>query len=587
MKKYFVILCSVLTLGMTSCVNDLKVESIDPNSSSTVDLNSLFVKVYATLGLTGQKGPDGSGDVAGVDEGTSSLYRMSYELQEFPADQIFWIWPDVGVDDVRKMKWTASNTLVKGLYARLYFDITLCNLFLDKFGSESDAAEKADSYQQAEVRFIRALNYWYLLDMFGNVPFVTKSGLTELPDQIERPDLYKWLVQELEDVATLLAPAGQRKSYYRVDAAAAWLLLSRTCLNAGVYGVDRNGVQKLNLKEEYDKATLYADKLISCGAYSLAPEYQHLFMSDNDNLGGKNQAYKEIILPICQDGQMTQSWGGSLFLIASCYTDGMAAHGSTESWKCIRSRAQLIGLFIDESKYHSPIADAITTEMKAKSVYGPYWGAQEEIIAATGDARACFVNSTKDGSDKYVCQFWKTNKSDDFLSGWGITKFLNLPADPDRVTSDSKHPDMDLPLMRLAEVYLNYAEAVLRGGEVRNGLTADEAVNIVRRRSIKDEAKANVTGWNITDKVGIMGGKNILDERGRELYSEGIRRSDMIRFNVFTGSYANSGYRWEFKAGELLGINCAPEDYRNLYPLPLSEVTANTKLKQNKGYEVQ
>lgn len=573
---------------MTSCVNDLKVESIDPNSSSTVDLNSLFVKVYATLGLTGQKGPDGSGDVAGVDEGTSSLYRMSYELQEFPADQIFWIWPDVGVDDVRKMKWTASNTLVKGLYARLYFDITLCNLFLDKFGDESDAATKADAQQQAEVRFIRALNYWYLLDMFGNVPFVTKSGLTELPDQIERPDLYKWLVAELKDIEGKLAPAGNRPSYYRVDQAAAWMLLSRIGLNAGVYGVNRDGKQQLeDLNKEYTMAAEYAAKVINTPAYKLASHYQYLFMSDNDNLGGSNDAFNEIVLPICQDGQMTQSWGGSLFLIASCYTDGMAAHGSTEAWKCIRSRAQLVGLFINEQKYRSPIADEITTEEKAKSVYGAYWGNQEDIIKATGDERACFVNSTKDGSNKFVCQFWKTNKSDDFLSGWGITKFLNLPADPTRVTSDSKHPDMDIPLMRVAEAYLNYAEAVLRGGAMVGSLTADEAVNIVRRRSISDPEQANVTGWNITDKVGVVNGKNILDERGRELYSEGIRRSDLIRFGVFTGSSSATGYRWEFKAGELLGIKCEPEDYRILYPLPLSEVTANSKLKQNKGYEVQ
>ena len=157
MKKYIALVAAVLALGMTSCVKDLEVESIDPNSSSTVDLNSLFVKVYATLGLTGQQGPDGNGDVAGVDEGTSSFYRMNYELQEFPADQIFWIWPDVGVDEVRKMTWTSSNTLLKGLYSRLYFDITLCNMFLQKFGEEATPEQVAEVRRVVRKRLLVAV----------------------------------------------------------------------------------------------------------------------------------------------------------------------------------------------------------------------------------------------------------------------------------------------------------------------------------------------------------------------------------------------------------------------------------------------
>lgn len=570
MKKYIALVATVLTLGMTSCVDDLKVESIDPNTSSTVDMMSLFTKVYATLGLTGQQGPAGNGDVAGVDEGTSSFYRMTYELQEFPCDQIYWIWPDVGVDDVRKMTWTSSNTLLKGLYSRLYFDITLCNLFLDKFGGE------ADKNQVAEVRFIRALNYWYLLDMFGNVPFVDKSGLTSLPEQIERPDLYNWLKNELIELSADLPEIGKKVSYYRVDKGAAYLLLSRLCLNAEVYGKDRDNKQHItNLTAEYTDAAKYANMIMTSGAYSLASEYQYLFMADNDGLSAVNDAKNEIILSICQDGVQTQSWGGSLFLIASCSTGGMPAVGTTENWKCIRSRAQLVGLFINEPKYHSPIANAITTKEDAQKVYGDYCGTATEITAATGDDRALFCNCSEEGENKYYCQYWKENKADAFFSGWGIQKFVNFCADPTRKTGNTQHPDMDIPLFRLPEAYLNYAEAVLRGGE-QCGMGVDEAVNFVRKRSTDKE----ITGWNITDKPGIVDGKNILDERGREFYSEGIRRTDMIRFGIFTGN----SYRWEYKGGELLGIKANPEAYRALYPLPLSEITANKKLEQNPGY---
>lgn len=574
MKKYFAIMAALLVVGMTSCVQDLKVESIDPNTSSTIQMQQLFVKIYSTLALTGQKGPDGSGDVAGVDEGTSSFYRMTYELQEFPADQIYWIWPDVGMDDIRKMTWTASNTLVKGLYARLYFDITLCNLFLD------DYAATATKEQIAEVRFIRALNYWYLLDMFGNVPFVEHSGLADLPEQISRPDLYAWLKNELiENIEPNLAPANQRISYYRVDQAAAWLLLSRLCLNAAVYGVDREGKQHItDLNAEYTDAAYYANLVMTSG-YELASEYRYLFMGDNDNLSAVNDAYKEIILPIGQDGVETQSWGGAMFLIASTYTSGMPNWGITESWKCIRSRAQLVGLFCG-TKFQAPIADAITTKEAAQKAYGEYFGTAIEITKAAKDDRAMFCNYSEDGTNTYCCQFWKTNKGDEFFSGWGITKFSNLMADPARTANDTQHPDMDIPLMRKAEAYLNYAEAVLRGGK-QCGISVDEAVNTVRRRAHAEEK----TGWNLTDTP--LKGLNIIDERGRELYSEGMRRSDLVRFGYFTGSASKSGYRWEYKAGELLGIQAAPEDFRILYPLPLSEVTANKNLTQNKGYEVQ
>ncbi|MBQ8100719.1 MAG: RagB/SusD family nutrient uptake outer membrane protein [Paludibacteraceae bacterium] len=549
MKKIFAIVGAVLMIGMTSCVQNLNVESIDPNSKSTIDMNELFVKCYATMALTGQQGPDGNGDVAGVDEGTSSFYRMMFALNEYCADQIYWIWPDVGVDDIRKATWTASNTLIKGVYSRFYFDITLCNLFIDKFGEEAGARKTA------EVRFIRALNYYYLLDMFGNVPKVWKSGLSELPEQYKRADLYADLTAELEDLMQDLAPAGQRESYYRVDQAAAWLLLSRIYLNAEIY----TGKDAASCKADYDKAAKYAEMVMN-SSYDLASQYRYLFMGDNDNLSAVNDAYKEIILPVAQDGIEIQSWGGSLFLIASCYTSGMPASGTTEAWKCIRSRAQLVQLFCPELDRPK----TAKTLDQAKSVYGKYYGGAAQITAAAGDSRAMFINAGS--SDSYVCNFWTQNKDDEFLSGWGIVKYSNLMADGNRTAHDTKFPDTDLALMRKAEAYLNYAEAVLRGAD-QLGMTADAAINEVRHRA----GAAENAGYTLDD---------VLDERGRELYAEGCRRSDLIRFHKFTGK----AYPWEWKGGAILGAQANVEDFRALYPLPLAEVTANSNLKQNEGY---
>ncbi len=553
MKKIFAIIGAVLMLTMNSCVQDLKVESIDPNTKSTIDMQSLFVKCYATLALTGQKGPDGNGDIAGMDEGTSSFYRMMFSLNEYCADQIYWIWPDVGVDDIRKATWTSSNSLIKGVYSRFYFDITLCNLFIDKF------AEEAGARKTAEIRFIRALNYYYLLDMFGNVPKVWKSGLMDLPEQYKRADLYADLITEIENFLPDLAPAGNRESYYRVDQAAAWLLLSRLYINAAIYkGVAE--ADEATCIPDYNKAAEYAEKVMN-SSYSLATEYRYLFMGDNDNMSAVNDAYKEILLPVGQDGVETQSWGGSLFLIASCYTGGMPASGTTEAWKCIRTRAQLIQLFCPDLVRPVDAKDGAKTV--AQGGYGPYLGGAAEIIAATGDKRAMFINK---GTGDYACNFWKENEDDKFKSGWGTIKYSNLMADETRVAHDTKFPDTDLALMRKAEAYLTYAEAILRGATPLS-MTADAAINVVRHRA----GAVENTGYTLRD---------VLDERGREFYAEGFRRSDLIRYRMFTGKK----YAWEWKGGAILGQQANIEEYRNLYPLPLSEVTANHNLKQNEGY---
>lgn len=571
MKKYFVILLSTLLIGtvFTSCVHDLDVESIDPNSSSTIDMNQLFVKIYATLGLTGQQGPAGSGDVAGIDEGTSAFYRMTYSLNEFCADQVYWIWPDVGVDDIRKATWTASNDLVRGLYSRLYFDITLCNFFLDNYGEEADAK------RVAEVKFIRALNYYYLLDMYGNVPFVIQSDLSEKPEQIARPDLYRWLVDELEEeIIPQLAPAGQRESYYRVDQAAGWLLLSRIYLNSAIYtdpATVPDGLEydqtNVNL-QDYDKAAEYAKKVID-SSYELADDYEHLFMGDNDILSNANKAHTEIILSIPQDGQNSQSYGGAQFLTASYHTAGMPSWGSTESWKCMRSRAQLVQLFCGDLLTR-PVA--ATSKEVAEQAYGKYFGLPEDIAKAANDQRALLCNYNLDGETEYLCNFWSQNKADEFASGWGVTKWNNNMVDPTYVSTDNKFPETDIPLMRKAEAYLNYAEAVLRGGAEQGGYTAVEAVNEVRERALVDESNTE----SLKDAYTL---DDVLDERGREFYGEGIRRSDLIRFGKFTGT----AYRWEHKGGQILGGHSI-EDYRTLYPLPLAEITANKNLTQNTGY---
>ena len=135
--------------------------------------------------------------------------------------------------------------------------------------------------------------------------------------------------------------------------------------------------------------------------------------------------------------------------------------------------------------------------------------------------------------------------------------------------SDLGFADTDFPVFRLGDAYLIYAEAHLRGGGGdRAQALAD--VNALRQRAYGNTS-ADITDPDLTLDF-------ILDERGRELLWEAHRRTDLIRYGLFTGS----DYVWAWKGGAPLGTGT--ESFRNLYPLPASELTANPNLVQNPGY---
>jgi hypothetical protein len=524
----------------------LDVAPIDPNVKQEFDKDAVFVKVYASMGLTGQTGPNGDGDIDGMDEGTSSFYRMVWSLNQFSSDEGWWVWADAGVPQVRSCSWNSSNDLVKGLYYRLYFDITLCNLFLEETAA---LADENTARQRAEARFIRALNYYYLLDMYGEgVPHALKVNETPLP--ITRKDLYNWVITELKDVETaMFADGAKAPYYYRADQVAAWLLLARTYLNAEVY----TGAA------DWNNAALYAGKVMS-SSYQLATEYKHLFMGDNNSASAVNKASQEIILSIAQDGTESQSYGGSWWLIAATHINGMNFTGTSDQWSCIRSKTNLV------QKWFPDLAVAATHK-----------GDENTLPAIAGDDRCLLANYVEKtlvgstGQDSVVVTFEATleggagNGDVEFPKSWAVAKFTNV-----YVSGEPSHnattPDMDVPFMRVAEAYLTYAEAVHRGGAATNGSALD-AVNALRRR-------AHAAEWTtITDDVAL------LDEWSREFYFEGRRRSDLVRFGKFAG---NVNYNWEGKGGTATGTDVDAK--YNIFPIPYSDLMANPNLRPSEGY---
>ena len=535
----------LLVAGTTSCVNDLDVTPIDPNlvTADSIQPEQLFNKCYACIGVAGNGGANGDSDVDGIDGGTSGYVRQVWNANELTSDEAICGWGDPGIPEFCYNNYDASHPMLTGLYYRLYTSIVFCNNYLETFGGY-------DATMTAEIRFIRALDYYYLLDGWGNVPLVTATTASN-PDQATRGEIFQWLEEELLDLREgLSAPRALKKGdtgYGRVDRDAADLLLARLYLNAEVY----SGTARWADAAKYAKIVMDGPhKLNTQGVNRMGEDfdwyytpYQMLFMGDNDS----TSAATEAIFPVLQDGVRTTSWGTSLFMMASTFDADMhedpfnssATNGTaSQQWGGNRARPELVRLFF-------PNDDAPV-------------GAGYEVAMSAGDDRALFNTAGSrilDNTDPGV-----------FKNGYAVAKYNNFKTDGSDA-NDATFPDGDFFFMRSAEAYLTYAEALTRmsGGDVAPA-EAVAAINAIRGR-------ANALQRNRYTLL------QILDEWGREFYFEGRRRIDLIRYNRFGG---NVDYVWTWKGGTHDGRNF--DAYRNLFAIPTNDLIVNTKLVQNPGY---
>ncbi len=491
------------------------------------EADTLYEAIYNRLNVTGRKLPAGRGDINCMDEGITSFFRVMYSLNEYSADHIQWIWADYGINDIRKDTWTADNTLVEGLYRRLYFNINLCNQYLAMQGTPAD--------KRAEVRFMRAFYYYYLLDMYGNVPIITDYPQTSFPEQSTREQLYSFVEQELlacENELPMLSQDGSHNSIYRADKVAARMMLARLYLNSEVYTGRAN----------YNAAAQYAKSVMDDFHYGLSWPFSDLFRGDNNDdyvtLG--SDAAREIILAAENNSTDCYSYGGAKYLISSMY-DGqyMPNLGVSDGWSCARSKKNLVNLFF--------------TDAQAADVM------ESNVAEAAGDNRAqlCSYSKGKQWSLK------SKGDDSDFYACWAIVKFSNLGASSSYAPSSLEWPDMAIPVIRKAEAWLTYAEAVLRGANEIDGFTALEAINTLRARA----------GARIFSAITL---DDVLDEWGREFFAEGRRRMDLVRFGKFGGQDA---YTWEGKSpASKFDAN------HNIFPIPANVLLENSQLVQNPGY---
>ena len=537
-------LIAVLSSGVTSCINDLDISPIDPQTGGSFDQQGVFVKGYAMLGVTGQKGIDGSPDLDGQDEGESGFYRTTFNCNELPTDECLWAWQEnQDIPQLTSISWSPSSQRTEWVYVRLGYDITQYNFFLDQTESMTDAETLR---QRAEIRFLRALHYWYFLDLFGKAPFKEHFN-NDLPVEKKGTELYTYIQNELNEIeGDMYEP--RQAPFGRADKAANWLLRARLYLNAGVY----------TGQTDYAKAEEYASKVIG-SAYKLCTNYSELFMADNDE---NENAMQEIILPIRQDGVKTRNYGGSTYLVCGTRVAGMPRMGTTNGWSCIFARAAMVQKFFSNLddvpmlRADVEIPKGLDTDEQIDDFDAEHGIRTEDMIKAAGDDRALLYSGVGGGRRKI-----HTDAISGFTDGLSIVKWQNYRSDGKPV-SHATYPDTDIPLFRLAEAYLTRAEAIFRQG---GDATGD--INELRKRA------------NCTRKVETVTEQELIDEWAREFYLEGRRRSDLVRFGMFT----TNKYLWDWKGGAMNGTSVA--SYYNKYPIPVSDINNNRNMSQNEGYK--
>ncbi|MCX6284370.1 MAG: RagB/SusD family nutrient uptake outer membrane protein [Bacteroidetes bacterium] len=720
---------TALTLFFASCVKDLNTTPINPklitpdNAYSTAaGYKQVLAKCYAGLSVSGQQGPAGNPDIAGIDEGFGEYLRGYWYHQELTTDEAVISWNDQTIHNFHSQTWGSGDVFIAAMYYRIFYQISLCNEFiresddskLDSRGITGQDKINVQNYR-TEARFLRALSYYHALDLFGNVPFVTENDAPGkfFPPQKSRADLFAYVESELKAIEPAIT-AARANEYGRADKGAVWTLLAKLYLNAEVYtGTPR-----------YTDCITYCNNVIGAG-YTLDPKYKNLFLADNNTS-------PEIIFPIEYDGNHTQTWGGTTFVICAAIGGSMkpADFGVSGGWGGTRTTKPIVQLFYpglknglytsptppkspkaypvvycpgsyqgwdptntktviaskgSDSKYEGylymantnqqfkfcttpswdhnyggtnwtlvpngdniSVADAgyykvnIDTVALTYSVvkttwavigdatpggwsndtpmvYDPTsntWTVTVDLTAGTLKFRAnggwdinygdnggtgilvegganinvpdagTYLITLKLGIPDYTyilkmnpydhrAMFWSDGQSLEindigvFTDGYAITKFRNVTS-AGVAGSNPTYCSTDFPLFRLADVYLMYAEAVLRGGGGGSAAQALGYVNAVRERAYSDKA-GDITSAQLTLPF-------ILDERGRELYWECVRRTDLIRF----GKFSTSTYVWPWKGGVKNGIST--ESFYNLFPIPSSDVSANPNLKQNIGY---
>jgi SusD family. len=478
---------------------------------------AFLAKIYAGMSATGQQAGAGNGDIQGIDEGFSQYVRLLWQMNELPTDEAVIAWNDTGVQELNTQEWGTTNQFLSSMYYRVFYQVQLVNEFLRETTDDKLTSRNVTPALKAQIKTYRAeARFLRALSYWHGLDL-----FGSIP-----------LVVETDPVGSTPPQQATRVAIFNyVESELKAILPDLPAPAAQEYGRASSGAAEMLLAKLYLNAQVYtgsprysdaltATQAVISGGYTLDPSYRHLFLADNNTS-------REMIFTVPQDGVHTESYGGTTFLIHASVGGNMnaTAFGIDGGWYGLRFKPETVALFNGQ----------------------------------TGDSRTqIFTN----GQNSTI------NDLTNFGDGYTSTKYANVTSTGAQ-GSNATFPDTDYPMFRLGDAYLMYAEEVLRGGGGSRA-QALSYINALRTRAYGD-ASGNISDAQMTLPF-------IKDERGRELYWEGHRRTDLVRFGTFTDQTVWA-WKGNVKAGKVT------ESFRNLYPLPASELLANPNLKQNTGYQ--
>ncbi len=508
----------LMSMGLsTACTGDLDITPDDPNKQTTITSKNEWMGYFGTL--YGNLLYEGNLTPSGVDGGAGTFSRCHWNLQELTTDEVILLntWNDPGYADIKFNTWTSNNVWAYMCMQREATSSRQCIEFIKNIDNASGAFSQEEIEQmKAEAYVLKSLNYYYMIDLFGRGPWCTMDQeIGQSPETYDRQQLFDATVAELK--ATIdgghLLPAAQQV-YGRVSREAARMLLAKLYLNAEVY----------TGKAMYSECAEQCKEILKT-IPELAPEYKYLFCGTNDKYVGNG----EILWTIPSDPVTQQSYGGTTYLTAGAYfgsvdeTELQRLGNPNSIWNGLKIKPELYQAFDDDDK-------------RALFYEGSFNLSVNDL------------NSTEADGDGYMCVKYKLTPEDNY-DNVGNT-----------YSSSIVFPTTDFPLFRLADTYLMLSECQMRG--VQN---ADPGYALYK----KVRARAGVTEKDPMDL------DDILKERMCELYWEGHRRSDLVRFGKFTGN----AYVWSWKGGIAAGTGIA--SYRNVFAIPYQY---ESTVGQNPGY---
>lgn len=528
LNKYFILGGVLATMGLSSCVGDLNVEPEDATKKMELTSKEEYIQDLAGCyyGLVKE-----GGITSGATGGESVYTRILFNLQELCTDEcvIAANWNDAGIDELVYAIPGSDNHWIYDMFSRLNAYIAICNQFLkDINGAGEFFTSEEIAEMKAEVRVLRDLGYYHMIDLFGRGPWTDESSVVgATPPTYDRTQLFNAVVEDLLDAIPQVYPASQQE-YGRVSREAGYALLAKLYLNAEVY----TGTAM------WQQCADACQQIINAGL-TLADDYKYLFCTTNDTHVASSTygVANEIIWTVPQNDITMQCWGGTTYLSVGAYSSSMPAALKTQlactggPWQGPHMRPETINNFGEDN----PLKD------DRYLFYGEIFNNDIENLVAWGDP----------GTDGYMCIKYTYTTQEDYYNTAGKM-------------SANDFNSTDTPIFRLADIYLMMVECEMNGANVQGG-----SLQYLQ----KVQSRAGLSAAN--QYTSLPTKRQLLDERNKELYWEGHRRSDMIRLGFYTGG----DYIWKWKGGVYDGTTIPST--RNLMPIPPQFVST---LGQNPGY---